>query len=276
MPDRLDALRVQLRSIAGQSQGSAYAERLRASPLVEQLTHQQLSLHWGRAKVFADRPDKLLTSPDDRSTHMGPRLQADVHDATSEVLIFSPYFVPGDTGVDWLAALVERGVRVRILTNSLASNDVGVVHAGYSRYRKDLLRAGVGLYEAKARSAKPEEDQDQHWSGSSRASLHAKTFAFDRQRLFVGSLNLDPRSAVLNTEMGIVFDNAQLAGMVSDWFDTRLRDVAYELRLDERGDIEWVEHSADGDRIHQTEPNTGFLKRMSVWFARLLPIEGQL
>ena len=276
MPDRLDALRVQLRSIAGQSQGSAYAERLRASPLVEQLTHQQLSLHWGRAKVFADRPDKLLTSPDDRSTHMGPRLQADVHDATSEVLIFSPYFVPGDTGVDWLAALVERGVRVRILTNSLASNDVGVVHAGYSRYRKDLLRAGVGLYEAKARSAKPEEDQDQHWSGSSRASLHAKTFAFDRQRLFVGSLNLDPRSAVLNTEMGIVFDNAQLAGMVGDWFDTRLRDVAYELRLDERGDIEWVEHSADGDRIHQTEPNTGFLKRMSVWFARLLPIEGQL
>lgn len=240
------------------------------------MTHQQLSLHWGRAKVFADRPDKLLTSPDDRSTHMGPRLQADVHDATSEVLIFSPYFVPGDTGVDWLAALVERGVRVRILTNSLASNDVGVVHAGYSRYRKDLLRAGVGLYEAKARSAKPEEDQDQHWSGSSRASLHAKTFAFDRQRLFVGSLNLDPRSAVLNTKMGIVFDNAQLAGMVSDWFDTRLRDVAYELRLDERGDIEWVEHSADGDRIHQTEPNTGFLKRMSVWFARLLPIEGQL
>ncbi|MCW5584686.1 MAG: hypothetical protein KIS75_01020 [Chromatiales bacterium] len=86
---------------------------------------------------------------------------------------------------------------------------------------------------------------------------HAKTFAFDRQRLFVGSLNLDPRSAVLNTEMGIVFDNAQLAGNVGDWFDARLRDVAYELKLDDQDNIEWVEHRAD-DRIYQAEPNTGF------------------
>ena len=274
--DQLENLRTRLQSIVAQSPSSAYAERLRDSPLVEQLENRQLALHWGRARVFADRPDKLLTSPDDRSTHMGPRLRADVQDATSEVLIFSPYFVPGDTGVDWLASLVERGVRVRILTNSLASNDVSVVHAGYSKYRKDLLRAGVGLFEAKAQSTKPKKDRDPHWGGSSRASLHAKTFAFDRQRLFVGSLNLDPRSAVLNTEMGIVFDNAQLAGNVGDWFDARLRDVAYELKLDDQDNIEWVEHRADGDRIYQTEPNTGFFKRMSVWFARLLPIEGQL
>jgi len=275
----LDALRARLEALVSEARDSDYAERIRSSQLIEQLAARQLELQWGEARVFADRPDKLLTPPEDRSSHMGPQLRADVEDLQRELLIFSPYFVPGHDGVDWLAGLAQRGVRVRILTNSLASNDVGLVHAGYSKYRKPLLESGIELYEAKAQPGDETADAESHphhWGSSSRASLHAKTFAFDRERLFVGSLNLDPRSAVLNTEMGIVFDSPALAAGVSDWFDTRLRDVAYELQLDDDGHLEWLDHQPGGEIVYTTEPNTGFFQRLVVWFARLLPIEAQL
>jgi len=275
----LDALRARLEALVSEARDSDYAERIRSSQLIEALAAQELTLQWGEAKVFADRPDKLLTPPEDRSNHMGPQLRADVEDLQRELLIFSPYFVPGHDGVDWLAGLAQRGVRVRILTNSLASNDVGLVHAGYSKYRRRLLESSVQLYEAKVRPAvrtAHAESHDSHWGSSSRASLHAKTFAFDRERLFVGSLNLDPRSAVLNTEMGIVFESPTLAAGVGDWFDTRLEEVAYEVRLDDDGGLEWLDHRPDGLTVYTTEPNTGFLQRLGIWFARLLPIEAQL
>jgi putative cardiolipin synthase len=273
--DHLEALRLRLQAEAAKAYTSGYAERVRTSRLVEQLAGQQLDLHWGKAAVFADQPDKLLTSPEQRATHMGPQLRAEVEDVARELLIFSPYFVPGSDGVDWLAGLAARGVRVRIVTNSLASNDVGVVHAGYAKYRKRLLRAGVELYETKATPAAQDARHD-HLGSSSSASLHAKTFTFDRERLFVGSLNLDPRSAVLNTEMGIVFTSPELGAIVGDWFDNRLHETAFTLRLNQDGDIEWLDHQAGGEVIYTQEPNTGFWQRLGIWFARLLPIEGQL
>ncbi|RYD48208.1 MAG: phospholipase D family protein, partial [Verrucomicrobiaceae bacterium] len=198
-----------------------------------------------------------------------------------EFLIVSPYFIPGKDGVERLVNLRRRGVRVIILTNSLASTDVAAVHAGYKRYRKELLRAGVELYENKPSGS---------WKrgfgrfrgllagsrgGSSRASLHAKTFTFDRRSIFVGSMNLDPRSVRLNTEIGILVECPELAKGFTDIVLSDLKHNAYHVELD--GDeLVWISIE-DGKTVrHPTEPQTTGWQRFSVGVLSLLPLEGQL
>ena len=165
-------------------------------------------------------------------------------------------------------------MRVRVLTNSLAATDVSPVHAGYAKYREALLRAGVRLYELKP--AASNEPKRSAIGGSSDASLHAKTFAVDRSRIFVGSFNFDPRSARLNTEMGVVIDSAALAARLSEAFDRDIPEFAYEVRL--AGDkLEWIERTkageAAGEVRHTSEPGAGLLKRLWIDFLSVLPIE---
>ena len=147
-----------------------------------------------------------------------------------ELLIVSPYFVPGKEGVAWLRGLVARGVHVTVLTNSLAATDVGAVHSGYQRYRDALLEGGVVLYELKP-GAVPltKTDEKAKGYGSSRASLHAKTFVFDRSAVFIGSLNLDPRSMRLNTEIGVVCESAPLAENIAGALEKNLDSIAWRL-----------------------------------------------
>jgi putative cardiolipin synthase len=209
-----------------------------------------------------------------------------------ELLVVSPYFVPGDAVVDSLRALVARGVSVKILTNSLASTDVAAVHAGYARYREALLEAGVELYELRPeatsgqrRSSHPRRDG---WTpGSSSASLHAKTIAIDGERLFVGSANFDPRSAVLNTEMGIVVENPRLAGLLAEWFVQGMPQIADKLGLAPlhaawtRPGVEhrlvWTDAAGRPTHPpHREEPGAGWWRRLQVWLLSFLPIEQQL
>ena len=163
----------------------------------------------------------------------------------------------------------------RVLTNSLAATDVSAVHAGYEQWRKPLLRAGVRLYELKSTSEPVEhqEKKEKAKKGSSPESLHAKTFALDRKRIFVGSFNFDPRSALLNTEMGLVIDSPALASRLSDAMDTALARDAYEVRLTPDGELEWIEGEGASARRYGTEPQTTALKRAMVWFLSLLPID---
>jgi putative cardiolipin synthase len=153
---------------------------------------------------------------------------------------------------------------VRVLTNSLAATDVAPVHAGYAKYREALLRGGVRLYELKPTAS----EKSQRGGGSSDASLHAKTFAVDRSRIFVGSFNFDPRSARLNTEMGVVVDSAVLATHLSGGLDSLLPRDAYEVRL-EGASMVWI----DGATRHTSEPGAGALRRLWIGFLSLLPIE---
>src|SRR5262249_3964270 len=148
-----------------------------------------------------------------------------------------------------------RGVKVRVLTNSLAATDVAPVHAGYAKYREALLRGGVRLFELKP-TARPGDAGKDHRGSGSDASLHAKTFAVDRSRIFIGSFNFDPRSAHLNTEMGVLFDSPTLAARLSQALDRDLARNAYEVRLVD-GRLEWL----DGDTRHSSEPGAGVFKR---------------
>jgi putative cardiolipin synthase len=176
-------------------------------------------------------------------------------------------------------------VQVRVLTNSLASTDVGVVHAGYAKYRKPLLRGGVEIYEFKPEADAGREGKFDKLGGSSGASLHAKTSVFDRKALFVGSANLDPRSGKLNTELGILFQSEPLAGGLADWFEENQARIAYRVTLDrthcederrceER--LRWTDEEGDRQVVHLKDPQTGALTRFFVSLISLLPIEGQL
>ena len=241
-----------------------YVDALRRSMLVQQLLAGKLPLEWAPARVVADDPSKVLHPPERKDLQLLPRLQAALGDPARELDIVSPYFVPTEDGTAALRAYVERGVKVRVLTNSLAATDVAPVHAGYAKYREQLLRGGVKLYELKPSAA---ETASGH-GGSSDASLHAKTFAVDRARIFVGSFNLDPRSARLNTEMGIVMESPQLASALSKALDRDLPQVAYEVRLNGE-ELVWI----DGDARYTSEPGAGLFKRLWIGLLSILPIE---
>ena len=171
-------------------------------------------------------------------------------------------------------------MRVRILTNSLASNDVGVVHAGYAKYRKPLLRGGVELYEMNKKLTREQKKEKKGAGGSSKASLHAKSFVFDREQVFIGSLNLDPRALIHNTEIGVVLASREIAQGMVDWFDEHIGKVAFrvELKLDENGSESLRWHGiVDGTpQTFDVDPYTGFWKRLGIGFLGILPIESQL
>ena len=260
---------------------SAYLQRLADSDLSNSIRKKSVEFVWGDGKVYADPPEKLTQSTGDSDYQMWTDVKPYMANAQQELIILSPYFVPGKSGVSFLKQLRERGVRVRILTNSLASTDVGIVHAGYSRYRKALLRAGVELYELNEVTSK-EERRD--WSkgkiGRAKSSLHAKSFVVDRETVFIGSLNLDARSVVQNTEIGVVLESAEIGGRVTYNFDQRIDEVGFRLALeeDEQGGERLRWHGlVDGEPVTFTaDPYTSFWRRFGIGFMRLLPIESQI
>ncbi|MHA7919066.1 phospholipase D-like domain-containing protein, partial [Alloalcanivorax xenomutans] len=147
------------------------------------------------------------------------------------------------------------------------------VHAGYAKRRKDLLSAGIQLYEMRATADSVERNKSAGPFGSSGSSLHAKTFAVDQERVFVGSFNFDPRSANLNTELGFVIESPVLAKAVAHAFATRVPEGAYQVKLDQSGDLYWVEEFAEGERLYRKEPGVGVVKRWGVSLLSWLPIE---
>jgi putative cardiolipin synthase len=203
------------------------------------------------------------------------RLREVVGDVQTELQLVSPYFVPTAEGVDTFTGLAQRGVQIELLVNSLAATDVDAVHSGYARRRKPLLDAGIKLYEMRP-VAKEEPEGRAGVFGSSASSLHAKTFAADRQRLFVGSFNFDPRSANLNTELGFVIESPRLAGVLADAFESGIPQRAYEVHLDADGSLYWTE-TVDGKTVrYDTEPETTAFQRAVVFLLSLLPIESLL
>jgi putative cardiolipin synthase len=252
-------------------EAAQYIDAVRETAVVQQLVAGTLELEWVSARLVSDDPDKILHPPERREMQMGPRLQAAMGRPSAEMDLVSPYFVPTQEGTDALLAVAARGVRVRILTNSLAATDVGPVYAGYVKYRQALLRGGVQLFELKPQS---DERPQGKVGASSAASLHAKTFAIDRSRIFIGSFNLDPRSARLNTEVGVVLESATLATQLSEAFDRSIPNRAYEVRLASDGNgVEWIEKTAAGEVRHSSTPGVRASRLLFVYLLRLLPIE---
>ncbi|WP_222939532.1 phospholipase D family protein [Photobacterium sp. BZF1] len=248
---------------------SEYMESMAKLPLTDHIKNKTLEFYWGKAEVHYDLPSKVY-SPEDTDL-MLHQLGAILEQADSELLLVSPYFVPTSQGADALVQAVDEGIDVTIITNSLASNDVFAVHGWYAKYREPLLAGGVKLYEVKV---DPSLKKKRSWLGSSRTSLHAKTFIIDRKKLFVGSFNFDPRSAYLNTEMGVLIESSEFGELLYRQVDRNLKKNTYRLALDESGNLEW--HNDVSGIIKRKEPDSGLFLRFSAWFAGLLPIEDQL
>ncbi|MFC5491150.1 phospholipase D family protein [Dokdonella soli] len=236
---------------------------------------------WGPAMLVADQPEKLDTDKDEPALRIGPQIKTMTDQAQQDVLLISPYFVPGEDGTSYLTGLTARGVAVKVLTNSLASTDEPAVHAGYSRYRRGLLEGGVQLYELRAAVG---TSQPATAAGkSSGVSLHAKAIVVDEQLVFIGSMNMDERSKLLNTEMGVIVDCPQLADAVKQFFDTAtLPANAYHVVLttpestSHVGKMQWQANDGDKPVIHDRDPDATMKRRLEVVILKLLPIEGLL
>jgi putative cardiolipin synthase len=247
---------------------SGYKEAMLRTPQIQSLLAGELKVEWTTARVVSDDPAKTLRPGSDTELQLLPKLVALFGPPATGLNMVSPYFVPGEAGTEALSAIARRGVEVRILTNSLAATDEVSVHSGYARRRVDLLRAGVQLFEIKP-TATVIRQRAAEIGSHSQAGLHAKTFEVDRKSIFVGSFNLDPRSARLNTEMGLVIDSPALATRLSSMFDRASPDQAWRLTLDDNGDPQWH----DGPTTLHSDPEASWGRRLKVRIFSWLPIE---
>ena len=286
-PQELDATRDSLRQHWRTNADPYNAKPLNATPLAAQIANDELGLTWAPAEFKADTPGKIdQPSPDYVSPPM-QRLVELMKDAQTEFLVVSPYFVPHDAGVKALAQLTQRGVRVAVLTNSLAATDAVAVQAGYSPYRVPLLQNGVELYEFKPEQSSSRTSVE---GSRSRASLHAKTYVIDRKILVVGSMNLDPRSANLNTELALVIHSPALAGQVATMFDhATAPEVSYRVTLATpaqlaglryigapQSQLEWTDVENGEQRTYNFDPQAGLYRNLLTGLFLLLPVQGQL
>jgi putative cardiolipin synthase len=242
-------------------------------PISEDLDAGRVGLIWGKATAFADPPAKVTATSDEmaRSMSVSMNVMDLVMASSSEVVISSPYFIPGPRGVKAFGDLTGKKVRVTIITNSLAANDEPLVHTGYARYRVDLLKTGVDLYELSP--SRTQRNKRLGWSGMSIGRLHAKTAVIDRNIVFIGSMNLDPRSASKNTELGIIAEAPALAKEVNRVIHISKLQSAYRLRFASDGEsLEWLSMDDDGEVVLTTEPEAPpFLRLKNLLLAPLVP-----
>lgn len=246
-----------------------YRELIGASAVVAALEQGRLDLEWTDTILVSDDPAKGQGAVP-REDLLAVRLMEAVGTIETRFDGISPYFVPGREGTKALSTLVRRGVEVRMLTNSLEATDVVPVHAGYTKRRRDLLKNGVELYELQEQAAPGVPKKKFGPFGSSGASLHAKTFAVDGKRIFIGSFNFDPRSTTLNTEMGLLIDSEDMAGRMHEALDNKLSGQAWQVFL-ENGDLEWRNEYLG--TVTKREPGSSLLKGIALTVTGWLPVE---
>lgn len=247
-----------------------YLKALAQSDLVQKLERGTLPLQWAKTFLVSDDPAKVLGNVEPSRTMMG-QLREVLDAAQSQLTLVSPYFVPTVTGAHALAKWVSQGVAVSVLTNALSATDVMPVHAGYAKYRKQLLKAGVRLFELKRHATLNASGRRRH-HGYSGASLHAKTFALDGSQIFVGSFNMDPRSARLNTEMGLVMECPTLAQQLLQGLTQNSGTHTYEVTL-HHDRLRWTTEENGQTVMYDREPLTSWWRRAAVRILSWLPFE---
>ena len=266
----LEAARAELENTV-REKGYPHPVREEASKLRQRLDAIARNFVWAPAQVVWDDPQDFR---DGSRGKIISALEKKLQSLKSELLIENAYFVPRERGTAVLADLVSRGVGVRVLTNSLSSNDVIAAHAGYAKYRKPLLQAGVSLHEVRAESA---DVQQSLVSVQSRAGLHTKAAVFDGESVFIGSFNLDPRSANINTEIGLYVESRVMAKRLTAFLDEGVAPAnSYRLELDTHGNLVWISQF-DGKIVrYRQEPETKPTQRFLSGVIGALPIESQL
>ncbi len=273
-PDDLDAVRQEMTREIELAGDGIYARAVR-SAFIDDLEQGKISPVFAAVKVVTDVPEKLKNPRGGEFNALASELGRIVGEAEEEVMILTPYFVPTKPGVAFIRDLRSRDVRVAVVTNSLASTNHVAVHSGYAPRRKALLEDGVELYEIRADALSSDES-----GGVDRLTMHTKAIVVDRRILFIGSLNMDPRSFDINTEMGLFIDSAEAGRRFAEGVERVLPVYTYRLFLREDGPdhspFEWHYGTGDNVSIETWEPGAGLWKNFKADFYRLLPLENQL
>ena len=223
--------------------------------------------HAGRARVLADEPQRVATDAMDAGAHEQGALNQALQllgAARVQVTVVSPYFIPGDRGLGLIERAVRRGVRLQVLTNSASGTDEPLAHWHYAGYRHRLLVLGVDLHEFTGSAGRS------HGRASSAGRLHSKLAVVDRQQVVLGSMNMDARSAWLNTELGLQIDSPSLAAELLGCIDQSRQGQTLSVRLADDGAPLWVEGQGEQGQVMTAEPGLGLAARLRLGLLGLL------
>ncbi len=277
MPDdpaaELERVRTELEQARQEIIHSKYAAAVQ-DQVLEYIETDSSVFIWAPYTLAVDSPDKAFKSKAAEAASIITPLRESLLAAEKEMLVISPYFVPLKSGIEAFSEVRSRGIDVTIITNSLAANNQSSVHGGYAPSRKPLLKAGVKIYEVRA-------DADVRGSelvaaSGAKTTLHTKAFIVDRKEIFIGSFNFDPRSARINTELGVIIRSPELAERVTADIDAALAKQTFEVFLNDQGKLRWRGFENGEEVIYRKEPQTSWWQRIEAGFMRLLPIRGQL
>jgi len=253
------------------------------SPIKQELDAGKLGLIWANARAYADAPDKSIgrvstygVVPIEDVDSVRYNVVEMMRRARKTVVITSPYLIPGADGLEVMRHAVEKyGVKFTLVTNSLAATDEPVVHTGYRRYRPQMLELGVDLYELSP--VRVSRSLRLGRFSTSIGRLHAKSAVVDGEQVFIGSMNFDPRSDQLNTEMGLFIDNAEIASQVLKLVGVIRQQGAYRVTLAKNGqDLVWTTTGPGGEQQVVEEPETDIWSRMMLEVLAVLVPEGLL
>ncbi len=269
----LKALKERIEEKLATARGGVYASVIQQD--YERLLKEETDdVQWTSYKLAYDSPDKADPKKAKTAKNITTTLKQVIHSATEEFILISPYFVPLKSGEQFFQELIDKGVEVIVITNSLAANNHAAVHSGYAPSRKRLLKMGVKLYEAKASGIN--QEYKRVGNDQSQATLHTKAFMVDRKKIFIGSFNWDPRSMNINTELGVIIDSPAMGADATHNMAEKLMQKTYEVVLNEDGKLRWVDRSGEQPVTYSKEPETSGWKRFMVGFMGILPIKSQL
>lgn len=264
----LNELRDRLEGAMDDVRDSKYAEAVRTRVL-KYVDSDESLFEWAPYELVVDSPDKGIRKKAEEAESITTPLVESLNRAEHELIIISPYFVPMKRGIEGLSEIQKRGVKVTVVTNSLAANNQFTVHGGYAPSRKPLLQAGVRIYEVR-----PDADV----SGTefvdatgAKATLHTKAFIVDDKEVFIGSFNFDPRSANINTELGVIIHDPKMALLFGALIEDALQKQTFEVFLNEKGKVRWRGYENGEEVIYDKEPGTTWGQRFMAGFARILP-----
>ncbi len=253
--------------------GTIYAEAV-GDQVLEYVESDTSAFIWAPYTLAVDSPDKSIKSKAEEAASITTPLREALLSAERELLIISPYFVPMKDGIEFLADLRAKGVDVTVITNSLAANNQAAVHGGYAPSRKPLLKAGVRIFEVRA-DADVSGAEIVAASGA-KATLHTKAFIVDRAQVFIGSFNFDPRSARINTELGVVINSPEISSALAVEIDTNVAAQTFEVFLNDKNKLRWRSREDGEEVIYEKEPQTSWGQRFMAGLYRILPVRGQL
>ena len=251
-----------------EAEASKYADAVRSSVLNYVQTDASAFI-WADYDLVYDSPDKATADISGEDGSIVVQMREGIGNIEKELFVVTPYFVLQKENIEGFRGLRDRNVEIKVITNSLASNNHTISHSGYAPARKPLLEMGVNLYELRASASIPADEST--GVQDAKETLHAKAFAVDRKRIFIGSFNWNQRSANVDTELGVIIHSPELATRMVERVTAALPAQSFEVFLNEKGKLRWKGHENGQEVIVENEPQTSFWHRFNAGFLRIAP-----